>query len=60
MTTVRFILVPVHDIWPIQKWRATCVTPEKTVDMFFFSSTVYSARYRVRQSYPEATFSDEE
>jgi alpha-L-fucosidase len=56
---MRFILVELPSDWGIRAWRATCATPSRTVDIFFFSETDATARAHVRARHPTATFTDE-
>ena len=51
-----FILAQVHDDDEFLKWRATCVLPEKTIDIFFVAANAAAAKAFVRGKYPAATF----
>ena len=59
---MNFIVVQIAAPTIIMSWlrfRATCVTDDRTVDVFFAALCMRHAKTLVRNRYPSATFSDE-
>jgi hypothetical protein len=57
-----FILVQIRDerfAPEFVKWRATCASADKTVDVWLFANDIDQAKLKIRRTYPDARFSDE-